>query len=129
MILNILCDAHWESGLERVSKDLSSTGYRNAFEERDYGQGLVGVVVILMCRDPSLHFKRRIRFKKSEKMLYIDIMLNLDQMRQVEHMERKKIVVQRLADEVPAILRRYSIPDFDEVCFVEDLRNWLKGIV
>ena len=54
-------------------------------------------------------------------------MLNFDQMRQAEHEFRKRIVAERLAQEVPGILRKYSIPDFDEARFVEDLKSWLGG--
>lgn len=129
MKLNLLSDTDWESRIDKVLDELSATGYRRLFESHNYGAGLAGIIVVFMCRDSSLHFKRRIRFVKREKMLYIDIMLNLDQMRQIEHLERKKIVARQLADELPTILRKYSIPNFEKVRFIEDLRNWLKDIV
>jgi hypothetical protein len=126
MKLNILCDAHWESGLENISKELSSTGYRQAFASRDYGSDLNGIVIILMCRDPSLNFKQRIRLAKKEKILYLDIMLELDQMRQAKHEARKRIVAVRLAADVPAVLSKYQLANFDRIRFLEDFKSWLQ---
>jgi hypothetical protein len=108
--------------------ELSGTGYHSLFEEREYGEGLHGIVVGFICRDPKLNFKRRVRFAKKEKMLYMDIMLDLDQMRKINHDARKRIVVERLADEVPSTLRKYSFPDFDEARFVADLKWCLNDI-
>jgi hypothetical protein len=55
-------------------------------------------------------------------------MLNLEQMRRAEPRDRRKIVIERLAEEVPEILRKYSIQDFDHARFFADLTNWLKDI-
>jgi hypothetical protein len=128
MRLNILCDAHWESRADRVLHALSATGYRSLFAARDYGQGLAGITVVLMCRDPSLKFKQRVRLVKKERKLYLDIMLDFDRMREADDGTRRGIVVERLASEIPAILSKYSIADFDEQRFVGDLRQWLEGI-
>lgn len=128
MKLNILCDSDWESRVSSVLSQLSSSGYHRLFEERDYGIGLLGIVVVIMCRDPKLNFKRRVRFAKKEKHLYMDIMLNLDQMRQAEPNVRKRTIIDRLAEEVPIVLHRYAIPDFDDARFLADFKGWLKDI-
>ena len=52
-------------------------------------------------------------------------MLDLEEMRQADQQIRKKIVAERLADEVPDVLRKYSISDFDKVRFIEDFKSWL----
>ena len=78
-----------------------------------------------MCRHPERNFKQRIRFAKKEKTLFMDIMLDLEQMRQAEHKDRKRIIAERVVDEVPIVLRKQSIEDFDEARFVHDLNNWL----
>jgi hypothetical protein len=115
--------------LGRVLGDLSASGYRALFEERDYGQGLIGIGVVLMCRDPSLKFKRRISLAKKERTLYLDIMLDLDRMREADDETRRRIVVERLASEIPTVLSKYTIADFDDKRFTEDLKHWLKSIV
>ncbi|SRR6266545_4256252 len=123
----ITSDANQESGVgEFVDKVSGRTDAH--FHEKDYGVGLHGLVVVLMCRNPDLKFKQRIRLSKKEKKLYMDIMLNLDEMKDATHETRKCIITERLANEVPAILRKYSIRDFDEERFVADLRSWLQEI-
>ena len=55
-------------------------------------------------------------------------MLDLDQMRHAEHERRKRIVVERLAQEIPEVLSKYSIRDFDEARLEKDLKGWLTDI-
>ena len=55
-------------------------------------------------------------------------MLDLDEMRQADQQVRKKYVAERLADEVPDVLRKYSISDFDKVRFIEDFKSWFLEI-
>jgi len=128
MRLNLLSDAHWESKVSKVLDELSSTGYRQLLAASDYGKGLSGITVVFMCQDPSLDLKQRIKFAKKDKKLYIDIVLQLDQMKLATPDARKRIVIERLADEVPAILHKLSIKDFDEPRFVKDLKSWLGSI-
>jgi hypothetical protein len=128
MRLNLLSDAHWEAKVGKILDELSSTGYRQLFEAREYGKGLGGITVVFMCQEPSLNLKQRVKFAKQDKKLYIDIMLHLDEMKMATPDVRRRIVVERLADEVPAILHKYSFEDFDEPRFVEDLKSWLTSI-
>lgn len=79
-----------------------------------------------MCRNPELNFKRRLRLSKSDETLYMDIMLDLAQMRDADHDVRRQIVFERLLKEVPAVVRKYSIKDFDDARFAEDLKAWLR---
>jgi hypothetical protein len=123
----ITSDANSESGVGEVIDEICGATGKH-FATRAYGLGLHGLAVILMCRNPDLNFKRRLRFSKKDKMLYMDIMLDFEQMRQAVHEVRKKMIAERVANEVPIILNKYSIPDFDVARFVEDLKTWLKEI-
>lgn len=127
MRFNLLFDADWESGLNRVLDDLSNLGYRRHFEARHYDDGLVGVTVVLMCQDPALHLKRRVRYARAEKKLYMDIMLDLSGMKAIDHEARKRLVLDRLVAEVPAIIAKYCVAGFDSEHFVSDLRAWCEG--
>jgi hypothetical protein len=82
----------------------------------------------LMCRDPSLGFKPRIKFKKKDRMLCVDIMLDFDAMRCADDNGRLNIVAKRLSEEISRIIREYAIRDFDESRFLNDFSSWLGGL-
>lgn len=124
MHLRITSDANSESGVGQVVDEMSGPTRRH-FASENYGGGLLGFVIVLMCRNPELNFRRRLRFARKEKTVYMDVMLDLERMRSAEHERRKRIVVERLAQEIPEVLSKYSIRDFDEARFVEDLKGWL----
>ena len=128
MELTITGDVNAESRVAQVIFEVSGPT-SDHFAPKRYGDDVQGVCVGLICRDPWLEFRRRIRFSKKEKTLYMDIMLELDEMRKASRRTRKKVVIERIAEEVPAVLGKYSFRDFDKARFVEDLRNWLKGLI
>src|SRR4030095_12577886 len=126
MHLRITSDANAESGVGRVVNEMSGPTRRH-FVPKDYGVGLLGIAVVLMCRNPELNFRRRLRFARKEKTVFMDVMLAVEQRRQADHERRKRIVIERLLDEIPAVLRDYAIRDFDEVRFGQDLKSWFAG--
>ena len=101
---------------------------RKYFETKDYGNGLDGICVILMCQDSWLNLKRRVRYSRKDSKVYMDIMLDLDEMRSATPDERKKHIAQRMRDEIPEVLSRYKIPNFDREAFIADLHEWLAKI-
>lgn len=123
MHIRITSDANDESGVGEVVDELSGPTRRH-FSPKDYGSGLIGVVVVLMCRDPSLNFKRRVRFARKEKKLYMDVMLDLAYLVNVDHENRKKTIIERVLSEVPTTLHKYALKEFDETRFVQDLDSW-----
>jgi hypothetical protein len=124
MHLRITSDANAASGVGRVVDEISGPT-RRYFASKDYGVGLLGVAVVLMCRNPELNFQRRLSFARKEKTVFMDVMLDLEQMRQAGHECRRRIVLERLVQDIPAALRKYSICGFDEARFVGDLKGWL----
>lgn len=125
--LRITCDANEESGVGEVVDEISGLT-RKYFATKNYGTGILGIGVVLMCRNPELNFTQRLTFSKSDKRLSMDVMLDLDQMRRADHERRKRIVAERLVQEIPAVLRKYSIRNFNNACFVEDLESWFTKI-
>ena len=95
------------------------------FERTDYGCGLLGVGVVLMCRDPHLKFKRRVRLEKATRTLYLDVMLDLDRLQWTDEATRQRIVLQRLVEDLGELLRRRAVPNFDAARFVADLEGYL----
>lgn len=126
MHFRITGDIDSESGLEQIILDFSGPAKKH-FLLKEYGNGLSGIVVVLMCQSSSLNLKKRLRFAKDKKTLYLDIMLDLVQMRQASSDSRRKIVLEQLVEKIPADLRKFSISDFDEKHFIEDLNVWCQS--
>jgi hypothetical protein len=128
MRLNILCDADSEAKVDKVLHYLSGIEYRRFFEERNYGNTIVGVTLVLMCQDSQLKLKQRIRFSKKEKKLYIDLMLDLLQFKQIDQVQRNKIVTDKIINQVPSIIAKYKFADFELTQFESDLKKIFKQI-
>ncbi len=115
-----------KSKVDKVLYDLRDLGFGRFFEEKDYGESVAEIGIILMCQDASLNLKQRIRFSKQEKKLSMDIMLDLEQMMQLDHESRRKIIAEKIVTEVPLVLRKYKFKDFDLPRFSKDLSDWFK---
>jgi hypothetical protein len=127
MRFGITCDANQESGVGEVVFEVCGPT-RKHFEPKDYGAGLSEIFIVLMCRNPELNFKRRLRLVKKDRVLYLDIMLDLHEMVPLEHEARKRIVGHWISEELPPILRKYAIPDFDDARFIDDMLDWFRTI-
>ena len=125
--LFITSDANSESGVGEVAVEICGPT-RKHFATRNYGAGLRGIGVVLMCRNPELNFKTRLRLSKKDKRLSMDIMLDLAQMHDADHNGRKQMICERLTEEIPAVVSKYPIGDFDDARFAEDLKAWLTEI-
>ena len=90
MRFNVLSDSDSQAKLDEVLYLLSDLGYRQHFQNIDYGTGLNGVTVVFVCQDPRLDLKRRVRLVRMERKLYLDIMLNLAVMKAANQQERSK---------------------------------------
>lgn len=95
------------------------------FRSKNYGDGLLGLAVVLVCRDPDLGFKRRVRHSKSDRKLFVDVVFELREVEGLDEKRRQVVVAQRLVDQVADTLRQRSIKDFDQSRFVADLGAWL----
>jgi hypothetical protein len=122
----ITCDANIESKLDEVLDPMNDLGFDEYFAERYYDDSGINITVVLMCRDPYLNFKQRIRFSKNENKLYMDIMLDFNQMKYADSATRKRIVAEKLINEVPQIIAKYKFKDFDLKRFSSDLRGWFE---
>lgn len=138
MRLLLTCDAEWESRVDKVLRDLVDSNYEERFASRDYGCGLNCIAVTFVCRDPDLNFAQRVEFRTEkslfgeENILYMDIVLNLDIMTAfaLANLDsRKQVMVQQMRQEVPKILSRYDIPDFDREGFIKDFNQWTEEII
>ncbi|QIF01782.1 hypothetical protein [Roseimicrobium sp. ORNL1] len=111
-------DFNWEAKLDHATRVLDT---QHHFESLDYGPGLAGLRIILNCRNPELGHKQRVRFTKADKTLGIDVMLHLPEFIRVPHAQRRAIIAREVLSEVPKVLRKYALPDFDTEGFLAEL--------
>lgn len=129
MKLNILSDANHESRVAEALDALPILEFRNYVAEQDYGPGLLRLLVGVICRNPELNLKPRIQFTKKDKTLSIDIVLSLSDMTALDDEGRTRVIAQRLLKEVPAVVSKYKIQDFDAARFVSDYEKCIRGTV
>ncbi len=123
MRVSILSDANWEAKIPHATRPLSLNTF---FDERDYGSGLSELCIILMCRDPDLKFRRRVRLDHKKLVLHTDIMLNFPEMRSAGHAGRRGIIARRLVVEIRPTLGKYCLPDFDLPRFTRDFQQIIE---
>ena len=123
MNFSITGDIDAKSGVGDVIYSFAGPTRRH-FSSLKYGDGLSGIAVILMCQDPALALKQRVRHSKKEQRLYIDVMLSLLKMESALPPERKKIVFHEIISQTGALLAKRKIADFDYDHFLSDLRAW-----
>jgi len=78
MKITIHGDIWWESKVDKVLYELRDLGFERFFDDKDYGESVAEIGIILMCQRASLNLKQRIRFSKQKKDLSMDIMLDLE---------------------------------------------------
>lgn len=124
----VTSDANWESKIDKVLDGLVDCGIMSRFEERGYWGGLNGIAVVLVCRDPGLSFKRRVRFSKKERVIYLDIIFDLNEVISMTHPQRMALAIRKLREDVSAIVSKFPIEGFDLAAFTSDFESWLDGL-
>jgi hypothetical protein len=128
MRIFITCDCYWETKVDKVIDKIDATGYKRYFADQNYGSTLENITIILMCQNPELKLKQRIKFAKNDKKLYVDIMLDFLLMLDLSQIEREKNIADKIISEIPIVIAKYKFADFNLSKFELDLRNWIGKI-
>ncbi len=124
-------DADRTSGLAAFLHFLYENGFDTYFSEKSFDDKETNICVVLMCRQPDLNFKQRIRLSAKDNTLYIDLMLDLRVVVLMSDMEKRSFVVRKMLEELPPIIAKYERLNFDVLRFSQDLRLWFErhGVV
>ena len=122
---NILCDIDWET---KVDKALDSfSGIQRHFEIKNYGVDLNGIVLVFMCQPADLGLKQRKRFSKKDKILYLDIMLNHNEMlKTTDIAEKSKVLLSKINEELFSTLESYKFKNADLSKLKQDFNAFAK---
>lgn len=118
MRVTISSDINWESKVDHAMKVIELRPY---FEDREYGQGLAALVLVLNCRDPELGHKARTRHAKATNTLYIDVMLDLAYFVQATHVTRRAEIFLQVKKQLRQTLEKLNLPQFQHELFLSDL--------
>lgn len=114
----IISDSNWEAKIDNGLTFFKVI--QRYFELKDYGADLNGIILVLMCRSPKLNFKRRKRYATNERLFYLDIMLDYEQMVQIkEDINKAKYILQKITNELFSTLETYKFGDLN----IEKLRT------
>lgn len=121
MNLKILCDINWESKVDHAVKVIDKA----LMSDRDYGDEIDKIVVILNCRSPELEHQQRIRFAKKERIFYVDVMLNLAEFVRSTHVARRRRIFEELTAQLRDALHARKLRNFRVDEFMSDLSTAL----
>jgi hypothetical protein len=68
-------------------------------------------------------------YSRKEEKIYMDLMLDYNLFVSVSQEERDKVTAQKMMKEVPPIVRKYKLPDFNYTEFESDLPMLMSEIV
>ena len=116
--LFITSDSDARTGVGEVNDQICQAAER-FFVGRSYGDELDGVTIVLMCRDPVYEFRRRVRLSKADKIFYMDVMLDWDQMCYAGA-ARKRLLLEATRKQVRELFERRRFRSFDAAQFLLD---------
>ncbi len=122
--LSILSDTSELSRVLEAKQIITSEAFYKYVESENYGADLNGIGIILMCREPQFKFKKRLRFSKKDKVLYMDIMLDFDKYILLSQTERVSAICNELLEKIPQTVNKYKFGDFDLDKFMTHLKTW-----
>jgi hypothetical protein len=130
MRFNIVSDANIETKVaSQVTSEFPSREIEDWLHFKNYGNDLVDIFIVLMCRNPDYNFKQRIRMDRKDKALYIDLMLDYYCFTSdITQEDRINVVAKKIMGEVPPIIKKYKLKDFDLDLFMNDLKKYFKEI-
>lgn len=130
MKFDITSDTNYETKIsDHVTTQFPSREVEDWLYFKNYGSDLVDIFIVLMCRNPERNFKQRIRMDRKNKALYVDLMLDYDYfVSDITQEDRVNIVAKKIIEEVPPIVKKYKLRDFDLDLFMADLKEYFKKI-
>lgn len=120
-------DVDWESRADVVQSELAKFDEVPFFAERPYGSLVQEVAIFLICQREELGLKQRVRLDRKNRILYVDVMLDLNAMKNSSPQERRKIVATRLVGEVTRVVSKYKSNEFNAAMFSSDFQRWIES--
>jgi hypothetical protein len=118
------CDIDWETRVDSVRDELIALHFEPSFEGDQYGPGIEMIAILLTCRDPSHKFRQRTKWIADERILETDILLPHSEMIAATPEQRRTILVQALLNEVPRVIEKKKVSDFDSGLLAASMKEF-----
>ncbi|MDR7212735.1 hypothetical protein [Flavobacterium piscis] len=127
MEITITSDAWWETRVGESLDQFSLRKINNFFYLKNYGDELERIVICFLCCNPEHYGKleQKVKFKKKEKHLSIFFVLEYDLFMKINNAEREMIILNKMKNDVPEIMKQNLSKHFNLDDFIKD---WLKVI-
>lgn len=127
MDINITADAWWETRVGESLDQFSLKKINDFFYLKNYGDELEKLFICFLCCNPEDYglLEQKVKFTKKEKLLSIFFVLEYDLFMKINNIERDAIILKKIKDEVPEIMKQRLSRQFNLDDFIKD---WLKAI-
>jgi hypothetical protein len=120
-------DVDWESRADVVRSELARVDENPFFAGKSYGSQVREVAMILVCHNKTLNIKQRVRLDRRNKILYLDVLLDFEAMKNSSQEGRRRIVATRIISEVTRVALKYKGDDFDADNLIKDFQGWIES--
>ena len=95
--------------------------------KKQYGSSIEHIWTVLTCR--ARDFKQKKQFKKAEKRLEYEILLDFYMIKNVDIEQKKDIIRREIVDITEGTFSKYKFDDFDKAAFLSDLKEIVNAVV
>lgn len=113
-------DVYEDSGLKNLIYEVNLKPF---FENKDYGNNSVEFFFVINCL--KFPVKNRIRFAKKEKVLYWDVILDYEIIKNATIEEKKRILANSIINSLD-VLDKYEILNINKSAFKEDMKKYFQ---
>lgn len=100
---------------------------KSGMVERGYGGSVEHIWTVLTCR--ARDFKQKKQFKKREKRVEYEILLDFYLIKNVAMEEKKSSIRQQMISITEETFGKYKFDDFDKPAFLSDFKEIVSAVV
>lgn len=115
-------DIYEDSGLKNLIHELN---LKKFFEDKDYGNNSVEFFFVINCL--KFPVKNRIRFAKKDKVLYWDVILDYDTIKDAAIKEKRKILANSIITSFD-VLDKYKNLNINKNAVKEDAEKYFRQL-
>lgn len=125
MKIELTADAYEDALPNDVFNELYDKGFSEYFLNKDYGNNGVEIFMVIICYPKELNLRKR--YDSKEKVLYWDVMIDYQTIKNVKKNKKKSILAENIILSFD-ILDKYKKLYLDKVKLKNDAREFFISI-